>query len=503
MKSKNLYIRSRQSDVYTLVKLDGSLMRHMPNILAQIQWQPVYSDAYTFINNEYHRYHLNIWEFFLLFFFSYKFKINLPNNMVWYPFATRKRNLSFSYRSENDFSSDKRHKQFLAGIIASIVNIFKPFGRPHLAFEKLSDRAQESGFAYFKYVQSYHPKNRLYFIIKHTSPDFKKLYNFNHVVLHGSFRYFYLLYRAELFISSETPGHVYFWRENMGLTANIVRTKPYVFLQHGVLGFKKLDNIFYGNRLTAPSVLITSSAYEQRIVTTQLGYDKKRVPITGLARWDLINLTQERNANRDKILVFYTWRPWLDDISDKEFYKSEYFNHLKNALIMLSKNSYNKEIVLMLHPKLHSFLRKISLPKIKLWGDDDGPLNELLSSVAVIITDYSSIAWEAYYREIPVIFDMFDQDRYSNTVGSYINLNELPFGIKVTNGKNLCDALVEVKNNGYQLTSSELLNKDYYFLYNDGESSKRIYQIVKQLNLKSIRHEKFKALLLAFFRMLN
>lgn len=282
-------------------------------------------------------------------------------------------------------------------IVASIVNLIQPFNRPQLAFEKLSERAQESGFAYFKYVQEHYPKEKLYFIIKRDAPDYAKLKAMQRVVIHGSFQHFYLLHRASLFVSSETPGHAYFRRENMGLTANVVRTKTYVFLQHGVLGFKKLDNIFYGDRLTAPSLLITSSLVEQNIVTSQLDYDAKRAPITGLARWDMIDLTQERMNNRDKILVFYTWRPWLDDISDESFRASQYFQHIKATLTILSDYD-DKQVILMMHPKLHATLDQALLSKVKLWTDNDGPMNELLSSVATIITDYSSISWEAYYR---------------------------------------------------------------------------------------------------------
>lgn len=471
-------------------------------LATKINWQPVYSDAYTLKNGEYQRYRLNIWQFFVLFFFSYKFQVKMPNNMVWYPFATKKGYLSFSYRSDNGFNQAMRRKQWLGMIVANVVNLIQPFNRPQLAFEKLSERAQESGFAYFKYVQEHYPKEKLYFIIKRDTPDYAKLKAMQHVVIHGSFQHFYLLHRASLFVSSETPGHAYFWRENMGLTANVVRTKPYVFLQHGVLGFKKLDNIFYGDRLTAPSLLITSSLFEQNIVTSQLDYDAKRAPITGLARWDMIDLAQERMNNRDKILVFYTWRPWLDDISDESFRTSQYFQHIKATLTILSDYD-DKQVILMMHPKLHATLDQSLLSKVKLWTDNDGPMNELLSSVATVITDYSSISWEAYYREIPVIFDMFDQTRYADEVGSYIDLDSLPFGRKLNTQNNLGSLLKNISSHGYHLTSKELKNKSNYFAFDDQKASERIHQLVEELNLRNIRKVKRRALFAAVLRLIR
>ncbi|MCT4380109.1 CDP-glycerol glycerophosphotransferase family protein [Leuconostoc pseudomesenteroides] len=497
-----MYIKHRQSDEYILAKVNLGTFEKFKTLANQINWQPVYSDAYILKNGEYQRYRLNIWQFFVLFFFSYKFQVKMQNNMVWYPFATKKGYLSFSYRSDNGFNQAMRRKQRLAMITASITNLIQPFNRPQLAFEKLSERAQESGFAYFKYVQAHYPKERLYFIIKRDSPDYSKLKTMQHVVIHGSFQHFYLLHRASLFVSSETPGHAYFWRENMGVTANVVRTKPYAFLQHGVLGFKKLDNIFYGDRLTAPSLLITSSLFEQNIVTSQLDYDAKRAPITGLARWDMIDLAQERLNKRDKILVFYTWRPWLDDISDEVFRASQYFQHIKATLTILSDYD-DKQVILMMHPKLHATLDQSLLSKVKLWTDNDGPMNELLSSVATVITDYSSISWEAYYREIPVVFDMFDQTRYTDEVGSYIDLDELPFGVKVTQDRDLQVALSEIAERHYQLTSQELADKTKYFAFQDQGASERIHHQIQSLDLSAIKRTKRRALLSAFDRMLH
>ncbi|TOZ04580.1 CDP-glycerol glycerophosphotransferase family protein [Leuconostoc pseudomesenteroides] len=493
-----MYIKNRKNNHFSEVQDNHKIAQ----LATKINWQPVYSDAYILKNGEYQRYRLNIWQFFVLFFFSYKFQVKMPNNMVWYPFATKKGYLSFSYRSDNGFNQAMRQKQWLGMIVANVVNLIQPFNRPQLAFEKLSERAQESGFAYFKYVQEHYPKEKLYFIIKRDAPDYAKLKAMQRVVIHGSFQHFYLLHRASLFVSSETPGHAYFWRENMGLTANVVRTKPYVFLQHGVLGFKKLDNIFYGDRLTAPSLLITSSLFEQNIVTSQLDYDAKRAPITGLARWDMIDLAQERMNNRDKILVFYTWRPWLDDISDESFRMSQYFQHIKATLTILS-NYDDKQVILMMHPKLHATLDQSLLSKVKLWTDNDGPMNELLSSVATIITDYSSISWEAYYREIPVVFDMFDQTRYADEVGSYIDLDSLPFGRKLNTQNSLGSLLKNISSHSYHLTSKELKKKSNYFAFDDQKASERIHRLVEELNLRNIRKVKRRALFAAVLRLIR
>lgn len=126
-----MYIKNRKDNHFSEVQDNYKIAQ----LATKINWQPVYSDAYTLKNGEYQRYRLNIWQFFVLFFFSYKFQVKMPNNMVWYPFATKKGYLSFSYRSDNGFNQVMRRKQWLM-IVAGAVNLVQPFNRPQLAFEK-------------------------------------------------------------------------------------------------------------------------------------------------------------------------------------------------------------------------------------------------------------------------------------------------------------------------------------------------------------------------------
>lgn len=496
-----LYIKNRKdSKNFVRIKTNLKFNQCIHEFASQTAWKPVYSDAYSFNNGVYTRYRLTTWQFFLLFFFSYKFQVKMSNGMIWYPFATKRGYLSFSYRSDNGFTKKMRHKQAIAVILAGFVNFFYPFKRPILIFEKLSERAQESGFSYFKYVSEKSIQDKYFFLIKRTAHDFEKVSQMNNIVIHGSFKHFYLLIRSKLFISSETPGHSYFWRENMGYTANIVKTKPYVFLQHGVLGFKKLDNIFYNDRLTAPVCLITSSQFEQDIVTQNLGYAANRSPITGLARWDLIDLKRERTNRRDKILLFYTWRPWLDDVDDETFDKSEYLSSISESIQLIKQMNLDKQIVVMMHPKMHIILSKKEISSIKLWTDSDGPLNELMSSVALLITDYSSLAWEAYYREIPVIFDMFDQQRYEKEVGSYIDLNRIPFGSKVVD--KISDNVQQIIAQDYQMTEEELQAKGTYFAFQDQNASQRIHDVLQNIDLRAINRDKRRLIVHAAFRII-
>ena len=52
--------------------------------------------------------------------------------------------------------------------------------------------------------------------------------------------------------------------------------------------------------------------------------------ITGLARWDV--LEDKSDPAHKEILLMPTWRSWLEDISEEQFKKSEYYQRYKAFL---------------------------------------------------------------------------------------------------------------------------------------------------------------------------
>lgn len=467
----------------------------------RIDWEPVYSDAYVITNTgKRTRVKLPLWLFCLLFFEGHWFVKKDSDDRVMYPFPTKKGMLSFSFRADNGFTWWIRYKQLFAGAIACILNLIKPFGRPILVFEKESNRAQDNAFVFFKYAVQ---QNRNYYYLIHKdSPDIKNTMGQPNVVYFGTFKHFYMLYRSKLFVSSETSGHAYFWRQNMGITAQVVRTKPYIFLQHGVLGFKKLDAMLHANKLSAPIGFVTSSDFEAKIVTNVLGYDTNQILMTGLARWDDIDLTESRGKNF--IVAFYTWRPWLDDVSDDVFLASDYFNNIKvsvgNIQRMVEHKDVKQRVIVVAHPKMQKYLAPLAnRSKVKIWTDEDGPIKEALNDTALMITDYSSIAWEAYYRNIPVLFDQFDIDRYNEEVGGYIDLyGNLPFGNHLSS-----ESLERVITSNYTLSKRDVQNKAKFFKYEDQGATTRTFDAIQNFDMRFVKSRKRKVLKRAIKKLLN
>lgn len=84
-----------------------------------------------------------------------------------------------------------------------------------------------------------------------------------------------------------------------------------------------------------------------------------------------------------------------------------------------------------------------------------------------------------------------------------MDLDELPFGVKVTQDRDLQVALSEIANRNYHITSQELADKTKYFDFQDQGASERIHREIQSLDLSAIRRVKRRAPISAIGRMLH
>ncbi|HEC1885048.1 TPA: CDP-glycerol glycerophosphotransferase family protein [Campylobacter jejuni] len=189
--------------------------------------------------------------------------------------------------------------------------------------------------------------------------------------------------------------------------------------------------------------------------------------LTGYPRVDLL-LNQNRNLKHDlnipeeqKILLYApTWRGGMN---------SQYFdfNRLANDIKELKK--LNFKILLSIHYEVkHLFLNEqfqdILIPE---WVE----INELLSIVDVLVSDYSSIIFDFMILNKPIIFYIYDYEIYKEERGVYFDINEI--------AQYTCKTIEELK---LVLKSKELFNQkaiskelqDKFLSLEDGQSTKRV-----------------------------
>lgn len=386
-------------------------------------------------------------------------------SFVIFPYTKGKRKLSLSVLPWNGKSAKYYVWEYLAALLAGFLNLVTR--QPVLIFEKYSNYASDSGFLTYQYLRQHYSRLPVYYLIRAGSRDIGKFQHDSHVIIFGSFRHLLYLCRAQLFVSTEGKGHSYFWGERNGLVARAVKLKKYYFLQHGVIGFKRIDGIFSAASVYAPQFFEASSQFERELIEQNLGYAEnpdKRVVITGLPRFDVIGSTSH---DKKYIVFFYTWRQWLERKDIQAQLKSQYAQHLK-AVATLAKG--REDIKIIVHPKLQALMKSEVEQDEGIFVDNTKiSIKEVLDQAKILVTDYSSVSWEAYYREVPVIFDMFDEQRYSDEIGSYLDLANPPFGEKI----DVIHQWNRVVGHPTAITPEEKSHKPFYFEYEDGHNTER------------------------------
>ena len=367
--------------------------------------------------------------------------------------------------------------------------IYKIFGKllkKHhiwLIYEKFCVTAQENGFYFFEYCMK-NKKDNVFFILDKKSPqwDYMQQYRKN-IIPALSFRHILYLLCADLLISPDGRHHAYAWKPMPNPVTRTLNKQKLYFLQHGVLALKNVDSLFSVDSSSSVDYFTASSEFEKNIIVNRMGYNPDKVPVTGLARWDGLHDTSE--PEHPIILLMPTWRSWLEGQNDEIFRQSDYYQHYTALLNSQELQNYLKEhelkLLFYIHPKLQEFIGTFHSEdsQIELYSFDSVPLNQLIMHCSMMITDYSSACWDAYYQGKPILFYQFDLDQYNKTNGSYIDMETELWGDRCTEQEDLVHLIKDYAENGFQEKQKYAEMRKEYFAYIDHNNCQRTYEYIK------------------------
>jgi len=420
-----------------------------------------------------------------LYFLNCEYEVDKENIIV--PYFRGGMRLAFFYRTRSEYDGyDIKIREWIAFAVSKICYSYLKKKRIWLVFEKFCSMAQDSGYYFFRYCMenlSEEEKKKIYFVIDKRSPDYENVRQYyKHIIPFMSIKHGIYLLAASIYIGSDSKAHLYAWRAKPSIIKHKLSRKPIYFLQHGVTALKKVDYLF-GKKGSSPmTYFATTSEFEQKIVIENFGYLERNAPITGFTRWDV--LCDKQEANKHNILIMPTWRSWLEDSGNEAFLNSDYY---KNYTELLSSKRLHRllkeqqvELIFYLHPKFADYLDnfKCEYSRIRLIPFGQEPLNELIMKCSMMITDYSSVCWEAYYLAKPVIFYQFDNDKYDRVHGSYIDKETELFGRRATDLAGLLDQLEDCISHGFCETPKDIEDRGRYFKYVDNDNSRRTYEFL-------------------------
>lgn len=339
-----------------------------------------------------------------------------------------------------------------------------------------SYKAQDNGYHFFKYLREEHPDVDAYYVIKKDSPERENIEHLGNIIEFNSKEHFEKVIQAKYICGTHHPDSLYPIRSKEYIK-NVKAKK--IFLQHGVFGTKNIAPIYakWVNEFYT-DLFITSSEKEKQIAINDMGYSDKEVVVTGLSRFD--ELFNGNTAIKRQILIIPTWRDWITN--REQFEQSEYLNRYmellsSERLIDISKK-YHVELLFCLHPNMQDYVSYFERLPLKIIRQGEVDVQKLIKESMVMITDYSSVAFDFSFLEKPVIYYQFDQNRFLGKYPSHLDLeNDLPGYIAKTQDEVL-NELEKIAVNNFAVEEKYNKRSKQFIKYKDTHSSERIYNAI-------------------------
>jgi CDP-glycerol glycerophosphotransferase (TagB/SpsB family) len=263
-------------------------------------------------------------------------------------------------------------------------------------------------------------------------------------------------------------------------------------------------------------LMITVTPQEQAGIAgdyTPYVFTSKEVRLTGFPRHDrLLELRSSIPFSSRTILVMPTWRRELLDFSVGEgsahpirpdFWQTSFAlswkGFLESAALLAASQASGWKIVFVPHPLMQDCLLDSPLPSyIETRRFNDIDIQEAIAGAAVIVTDYSSNAFEAAYLQCPVVYFQFDRDAFfggthSYTKGSW-SYEDDGFGPVVTTVDDAVSEVADVVARGGAPVAQYAKRMDTTFPFRDGKCCERTYQAIRDITRPLTYDELYKKL---------
>ncbi|WP_150540287.1 CDP-glycerol glycerophosphotransferase family protein [Actinobacillus vicugnae] len=433
------------------------------------------------------------------------------NTVGYMPFVVEKR-CWVPYKDESEILSvnidnklanlsiwNKHYKQI------SIGDILKKFHQPSKKYASddswiLIDRdvqADDNAEHLYRYIKDKHPEQKCYFALNRNSHDWDRLSRDNFNLLEfGSDDFEKHLRKASKIISSHFDSYIqnYFQDE-------YDHSKKFVFLQHGVTK-DDMSNILLYKRNMLCMLTSTLAEYES-IIREGSGYQigKKETVLTGFPRHDF--LLKSKIPEHKQILIMPTWRHYIvgeakENSNTREinplFMETDYAKYwsslIKSERLAELSQRYGYKIVFAPHKNIEPYLQQFNIPEyINIWSASESKISiqQLFQNSQLMITDYSSVAFEMGFLGKMVLYYHFDQDKIfsGNHIAQkgYFSYELDGFGPVATTEMDLLDNLEQLLLNNGKATEPYLSRMEQTFPFRDGNNCERVWQAIKNLDV--------------------
>lgn len=379
--------------------------------------------------------------------------------------------------------TDGSRKAVIARIYYHIVKQLLGKKRIWLFIDR-QDKADDNGEYLFKYSVKKKDRIKKYFIIDKKSNDYNRLKKVGNVVSLGSYKHKMLHLLADKVISSHAEEGIFNPFFSIAKYYRDIMKAEFIFLQHGII---KDDLSSWLNKYNKNiKLFVTSSPLEYRsILDGEYYYNKDIVKLVGLPRYDYLD---NKNKKR-QILLAPTWRNSLVSklnqnsgtrAYSEKFKHSEYFNKLNDLLnnesLLTVAREKNYSIVFLPHPNIRQQLRDFTINNKIEVADYNVSYQNFFNESSLLITDYSSVAFDFAYLKKPVVYFQFDENHLEK---GYYDYEEMGFGEVCNDLDELVDTVINYINNDCTMKDEYINRVNNFYGYIDQNNCKRVYESIK------------------------
>lgn len=354
--------------------------------------------------------------------------------------------------------------------------------QPILFFEKNAGRYEESAKFSFQYAIDHRvaKSRRCRFVAPReicNDESISNCYREAMIPAH-TFRHYFSFFCCRSFIGTEAMSHAIELRCQSLLVQRKLRSakNKYAFLQHGVMYMVSLNSpqrtSFRKNNMPPNSYVVVSSTKEADHFIEYAGFDRADLIVSGLPKFD----GSVQNPNADRIVIMPTWRIWEFNQIRSNPQDCGYVKMI-SRIIEGIPDSLKSKVVVCPHPLFNQATFGKHAP-----NDDNLSIDELLRNAKVFITDYSSAAYDAFYRGAAVIFYWEELQEcmihYGGETHLMLNSNNA-FGQIAYNSDDIGHAVMDAYMNGQTLED----RRKYHDIvsFHDGKNTERCVQRLVEL----------------------
>lgn len=364
----------------------------------------------------------------------------------------------------------------------------------------ISDRtyvANDNGEHFFRYMNKrFHKGVEVFFNINEDCDDYVRMQKYGKVIPYGSDEYKMYFLLSDKIISSAASDYLFNpFGDDKKYLADIINF-DFIYLKHGII---KDDMSGWLNRFNKNIRLMITAAIPEylSIVNGDYCISKDNVTLTGLTRYDNLYKRNKHHKVSKKIVIIPTLRKgikgsydpktnqsvYYDKFRETEFFK--FYNDLindKKLIKAMKDNGYTG--LLCMHPMHSEQCRDFDGNDVFAVNDGLVDYQKEFVESSLLVTDYSSVAFDFAYLKKPVVYTQFDkEDFYQKHTYSegYFSYEENGFGCVCQDLESTVDAIIKEIENGCQNSEKYLKRIEEFYPYHDAHCCKRVYESIREL----------------------